>query len=992
MSIAELPFARNRCGSSAFAALAAAAGLAISDAVPAQDTELEEIFVTGSRIARPDFESASPIVSITQQSFQQTSSTSVDTVMSRLPHFVPDWGSTSNNPGAGGQGSLQLRGLGPRRTLVLMDGRRLVPANGVGDVDVNIIPTSLVESVEVTTGGASAVYGSDAVAGVVNFKMKQEFDGIEFDGSWAQTEQGDGEEYSIGFTAGTGFAEGRGEVYGYVGYSDREVLSYAERDFSAYSLEYAGPGNGELGPKNAWFPRGSFTVLEGRPSNLRATPEVFDALFESYGYPAGTVPYQSFFGVNQDGSLFTIGTFEPGSVVNFRGERDPVQFTDRAYTYNFAPWNNLQLPLERLWAFGRASYELDGGHELFGQLLYADYSAEQQLAPAPTGGLTLPASNPYISGDLAFLLDSRDDPAADLRIGKRFSELGPRVSTSEYDVLQVTAGMDGPISDRWRYDAYLQYGDNDQREKQKGNALRSRINDLTYAPDGGMSTCGEFNILIIGGMSAECVDYIAAGGENRSGYEQFVAEISATGPVADLPAGELRLAVGLMYKRDEFFYEADPIASVILEDGQPDIIGFNATDDVDGSDHNTDIYVEALIPILANRPGAEKLEAVLGYRHSEYESAGGADSWKAELLYQPVDPLRLRASYQQAVRAPSVFELFQPQLPTSYDSTADFGIQDPCEASSPQRAGPDAAQVEALCLEQGVPPELLADFEDGDFMHEGVYGGNPDLDPEKANTLTLGFVLSSWSSNSLWSGMQFSVDWYRIEMEDAIEYVYADTYIPLCFDARTNPNFSASNTWCGFFDRRSDDGEIFDLADILINIEGYEVSGVDFQFDWRFEAGPGTVGFNTLVSWLESFEVVPPKGLPKVDETGLIGFDVFGFTTFSVGGARPEWKANTTLRYDWQSLSLAAGWRYIDGMKARDLELNYKVPSYDYFDLYAAYGFDQGFLDGLTLSGGVENLTDEDPPLMPSYVQASTDPSQYDVLGRRYYLRASYRF
>ena len=240
--------------------------------------------------------------------------------------------------------------------------------------------------------------------------------------------------------------------------------------------------------------------------------------------------------------------------------------------------------------------------------------------------------------------------------------------------------------------------------------------------------------------------------------------------------------------------------------------------------------------------------------------------------------------------------------------------------------------------------------------------------------------------------MQLSVDWYRIEMEDAIEYVYAPTYIPLCFDPRTNPNFSPSNVWCGFFDRNSTDGEIRDFTDILVNIEGFELTGVDLQFDWRFEAGPGTVGFNTLVSWLDSFEAIPPKGLPKVDEAGLVGFDVAGTSTFGIGGARPEWKANTRLTYDWQSLSLAAGWRYIDGMKDRDLELNYRVPSYDYFDLYAAYAFDQGTLDGLTLSAGVENLTDEDPPLLPSQVQANTDPSQYDVLGRRYYARMSYRF
>ncbi len=228
-------------------------------------------------------------------------------------------------------------------------------------------------------------------------------------------------------------------------------------------------------------------------------------------------PIQSFFGVNQDGSLFTTGNRSPGSVVNFRGERDPVLFNDRLYTYNFAPWNYLQLPLERVSAFAAGSFELDAGHELYARALYADYSADQALAPPPSNQIFVPANNPYISDDLRFLLDSRTNPAADLRISKRFSELGARVASNQYDVYQLTAGVSGPISDRWTYDAYVQYGDNDQAESQDGNALRSRINELTYAPDGGQSICGEFNIFLIGRISPECAQYISGVGNESLG-------------------------------------------------------------------------------------------------------------------------------------------------------------------------------------------------------------------------------------------------------------------------------------------------------------------------------------------------------------------------------------------------------------------------------------------------------------------------------------------
>src|SRR5262245_60825990 len=202
----------------------------------AQEAELEQIVVTGTRIARQDFNSASPIVSVTQELFERTGSTTVETAINTLPQFVPGFTSTSNNPGNAGQANIQLRGLGSTSTLVLIDGKRLIPANGTGVVDLNIIPGSLIESVEVITGGASAVYGSDAMAGVVNFRLKNEFDGIEFDAQWGQTDRGDGEEWGGGVTAGLEFADGRGSVLGYVGYSEREAVLQGAREFSRYAL------------------------------------------------------------------------------------------------------------------------------------------------------------------------------------------------------------------------------------------------------------------------------------------------------------------------------------------------------------------------------------------------------------------------------------------------------------------------------------------------------------------------------------------------------------------------------------------------------------------------------------------------------------------------------------------------------------------------------------------------------------------------------------
>ena len=194
------------------------------------------MLVTGSRIARPDFDSASPIVSVTEELFQRTGSNTVETALNTLPQFVPSYTSTSNNPGNNGQANVNLRGLGTTSTLVLLDGKRLMPANDLGVADLNVVPPALIESVEIITGGASAVYGSDALAGVVNFKLKRDFDGVEIDGSWGQTDRGDSTQYEAGLTAGTNFADGRGSIMGYVGYADRELATYGDRDFAKYPL------------------------------------------------------------------------------------------------------------------------------------------------------------------------------------------------------------------------------------------------------------------------------------------------------------------------------------------------------------------------------------------------------------------------------------------------------------------------------------------------------------------------------------------------------------------------------------------------------------------------------------------------------------------------------------------------------------------------------------------------------------------------------------
>ena len=800
----------------------------------AQDVELENVLVTGSRIARRDFEAASPIVTVDSGTLRESAAISVEQALAALPQFVPAGTSTSNNPSNDGQANVSLRGLGVAQTLVLLDGRRLVPADGRGSADLNVLPAELIQSVEIVTGGASATYGSDAIAGVVNIKLRSKFEGVSLDGQWSQTEQGDGTEYSAGLTAGSDFAAGRGSIMAHAGFAQREQIGQTERNFSRFPLTYYPDEAGGLGPGGSFLVGGAGVTEEG-VAVVFTNPAAFNQLFAGYGYAPGSVPLQAGFGVNPDRTVFAIGDgVTAGSVANFRGERDAVlPYDDRAHTYDFAPSTALQLPLERSSLFVRGTFEWSPHAESYLQAIYTDYTATRQLAPTEAGISLVPPSNPYVPEDLRTLLAARAVPAAPFRYWKRTTEVGPRTATNDRELFQVTVGARGPITSRWEYDAYVQYGRNARTELQEGLVRLSKFEELTFAPDGGLALCGGFDPFGKGSISPECAQFIATAASNEAVTEQAIVEATVNGPVLSLPAGALRSAFGVFHKRDEFTYTVDPslrdflpiVPGVIGE--RPDVVGLGVSADRDGQETNTDIYAELLVPLLRDARGAKRLDLDFGYRHSEYSRAGGADSYKAELLYEPVEPIRVRGSFQHAVRAPSVDELYFPPL----SGQPTINPPDPCSASSSERHGPDAARVETLCIAQGLSPSQLSTFEYLPRRVDGVTGGNPDLTPEQADTYSFGVVLRPATDAALWRNLQVTLDWYWIEFTDAIGRWPVDSAVDRCFDAHYNPQYAANNVYCSFFRRSEVTGEIFALT-LDRNIGGRETSGVDLQLDW----------------------------------------------------------------------------------------------------------------------------------------------------------------
>lgn len=941
-------------------------------------TLVEEVVVTGSRIVRRDFDSASPIATIDQDVFKSQNALTVESVLNSMPQFVPSVTSTSNNPSNGGQANVELRGLGTTRTLVLVDGKRVVPSNATGVVDLNLLPAALIDNTEIITGGASAAYGSDAVAGVVNFKLR-ELEGVEIDTSWGETAEGDGTETTINISGGTTFANGRGHVMGSLGLADRKEVLAGDRDFASVALGYSG---GEF------FPLGSGTIREGftsaNTSNL-ASQEAIDAIFGQYGVAAGTVTPGNTMAYNADGTLFTWVTPEngPAELINFRGDvNDPLQPAVAPYSYNFAPVNMLVMPLERTSFFGRAKYELNDTTELYAQAIYGNYTATQALAPTPLSAVTISADNPFISDDLKAILDSRADADAPITFGKRMIEAGGRVSESEYDTFQFIGGIKGQFLNDWNYDVYASLGQVDISESQSGNISRGKFEELTYAADGGASICeGGLNPFGLGSMSQSCVDYITVDSQNNTTVDQTIFEATFSGPVFSLPAGEVHAAFGAFYKKDEYAYTPDATLSASLPDGRPDIAGFNAQQAVVGETDSSEIYVEAAIPLLADVPGVHSLDLDLGYRYADYSTAGGVSSYKSELKFRPIEALMLRGTMQRAVRAPNISELFTPQQ-TNFPSIQ--GLGDPCSVNNAEFRGSDApnsGQVEQLCVDQGIAAGAMDVYQYTNSQVQGLNGGNPDLKEETADTFSFGMVFTS-PLDGPYSDMQLSIDLFNIEIEDAISQISASTSIERCFSAEYNPTFSNDNFFCSQFSRNSS-GEIVNALEVSQNLGGIATRGVDIQYDWRIDAGPGSLNLNWMATYTHSYKIQELPGDSFVEYAGTAGY--------SIASSFPEWKWNMGVRYDINDISVGARWRYIDSMQDFGVE-DFSIPDMHYYDLNASYAFSNGAMEGLSVRAGILNATDETPHIYPSYVQSNTDPSQYDVLGRQYFLALNYQF
>lgn len=982
-----------------------------------QAAPVQRVEVTGTRITKPELESNSPMVVIPAESLTQNADITLDTILNTLPQVNPVGTTTSNNPGNDGQSNVDLRGLGSNRNLVLIDGRRPMVSASDQTIDLNTIPAALIDSVELITGGVGAVYGADAIAGVVNIKLKRNFEGVDLRAGWSDSERfKDARERFGSVLLGGNFNNRKGNAVIAFDYAEREGLIKSQRDFAGVATA-----------TTSFFPEGTY-----RPSgtNLPSQAAV-DALYGQAAYggsPAGTVPRTSFHGFNTDGTLFFPGIFNsPRDVLNFRYPIDSAVNTNLfpdVYSYNFDAVNILVLPLERRSMMAKVDYKFDNDVEAFARFMHSNYTSTTALAPTPVptvvvanpgGGtvassalatpgqnvsvaLAVPVTNPFIPADLAALLASRtgDDPRIvgaganePFLMRWRVVQTGLRLQEFENNVRQYLAGAKGPLfGNNWRWEGYLSEGHTKIDQTQRGNIDTNRLlQALNIAAVADSPCAGGVNPFGRQPMSAECQGFLSVTSTVNTEFQQNIGQLFVTGDVWKMPAGPVPVVLGVEYRNFRYDFDPGPSAGPIS--------GFNAQTASAGSNQFRDIFAEVSLPLLKNSPWARTLDLSLGYRYSQNKAKNeltgaqtpktSSDSWATTLSWQPVNTLRVRASAQEAVRAPNFGELF--------DGTGSAPqIFDPCSVTSVARS--TNPNIDALCLATGATPTHV---QTPGTQASINLRGNENLQPEKGRSYTLGAV---WQPQfeGVMKGFQASLDYYTIRIKDAMVLQDSNEFIADCYNYYgNNAAFDPNYINCLALGRAGDILEVVNPNDPdgffrVENSGKYKTSGLDFLASWGTRIGPGRLDLGLNANRLLKFEVQSLGIFPNNDFAGTIPF--FGAGGERFGSALPKWKVNLSARYKIGDFAFDARMRYIDKMKNM-MSLYFPgetefegVPHITYWD----FGVNWEFLKNSMLRIGMNNAFDKKPPVYRPNVQSGTDPSTYDVIGRRIFAQAIFRF
>lgn len=924
-----------------------------ADAAEAEKQNIEKISVTGSRIKRTDLETSSPVLAIDAAVIESTGFTRVEDVMNTLPQIEAAETSFQAN-GATGVATLDLRGLGAQRTLVLVNGRRLQPGGVYSQApDVNQIPAALVKRVDVLTGGASTVYGADAVSGVVNFVMDTEFTGLEIeagaagyqhdnDNSYIQGLMDErnydypdgsngigGESYNLNITAGGDFDGGRGHATVYAVWRRNNEMLQGERDYGSCALN-----------TSATACAGSSTAVSPNFFFYPVNTPVADAS------AARDVDYTNelWWSLQDDGSFLPMSEAQ-----NF---------------YNYAPINHFMRPNERFSLGSFAEYEVNDKARVYLEMSFMQDKTKGQIAESGTfygAEYLFDYNNPLISdaqaAQLQEALGQGPDDQFVAYIGKRNVEGGPRADNLEHNAFRIVTGVDGWINDSWSYDVNYMYA-----STSSSSAYANDLNLPLISPRVGEvgTTCEDdcllYQVFTPGGVTSEQAAQLGGtavlvGTTTLEVYQGYVAgEFDYALPWAVTPIGA---SFGLERRETEF----ERIADTIYQEGS--LVGQGGpTESLIGGFDVNDIFGELSLPVIEGMDGVEALVLDLGFRVSDYSTSGNANTYKVGIDWAVNEDLKFRASWNRAIRAPNISELFASQSVGLWQGT------DLCAGDTPVLSADQCALTGVTAAQYGSISPNPAD------QYNQFSGGNPNLEPEEADTYTLGIVSSPFE------GFNFSADYFEIDVENTIATVGAQRIIDICGN---------TGQFCDNI-QRSPSGSLWLSQDafvrnLLDNIGGITLRGIDVDARYTMDVGEGTLGLSVIGAYnLEkTFKPLLADPSQDYDCSGVVSVDCF---------AQPEWRHTFSANYNMGDISLIGRWRYYGEVDIDGTEDSIKA--YSFFDLSGAYMLNEN----IRISAGVNNVLDKEPPLVGSALatNSNTVAGFYDTLGRYLFTNVTFTF
>ncbi|WP_234007424.1 TonB-dependent receptor domain-containing protein [Novosphingobium aromaticivorans] len=952
---------------------------AAQDKAAEAPVDAREIVVTGSLIQRPNNTAVSPIVSVGEAALKETGQVNLQDALNQFPSFTTAGNANTGGQGTGGRASINLHGLGTNRNLVLLDGKRLPLSDINGNVDINILPESIMGGVDVITGGASAIYGSDAISGVVNFKTLRAFDGVRLDAQNSISERGDGYKFNGSLAFGTGFAEDRGHVIAAFSYAQQDAVNGSSRDFFFDKTPSSFIGTGTFVPSATNAP----------------TVDAVSGVFSGYG--VGGLPNNVNLlnlGFNNDGTLFT----QTGAR-NYKGANGTNGY--------LVVGNNVRMPvgqqidfanaLKRKTAFLKADYDLTPSLTAYGQFMYVDLSVHTASGGSLTqfGTLTtVPVTNPFIPDDLKTILASRPNPNAPFTWNGRYVGVPYKNWDENYVVEQYMAGLKGDIASGWSFDLFASYDQSVHDQQLNDAVIKGRVQTLLNAADGGASICaGGFNPFgdaNARSLSDACVNYITKTAFSKEKLAQTQAQLQVNGKLFDLGAGPAQIALVAGYRKNTYSYVPDSdLAAQNIE-------AVIASQPASGRISVKEFAAQVDIPLLADKPFVRELGIGGAIRHSDYSVTGGVTSYEVDARWRPVDALLFRGSYQRAVRAPNIGELFSPQTGTQLViGTPPGALGDPCDVRSNARTGADGAKVAELCVAQGIPQAAISSYTFPTTATGQLVSGNTNLTPERADTFNVGFVLNSPFESGPLADFTLSVDYYNIAVKNVISTVPGLTVLSKCFNLDgSNPTYDKNNLYCGLL-VRDNSGQLTTVATPYLNLGAVKTDGVEAQVNWTVPARflgdeSGRFFVNSAVGWLHKYKLQLLPGAAYLDYTGISN-GAAGVSSLPPR-ATPKWKAVTSFGYRSDAATLGLRWRYQSKMEDTTSVLTpataqVGVPAYALWDMFGSVRIAKTF----EIRAGVNNLFDKGLPFVASS-QNGTDVALYDPIGRSFYLGAKVSF